>query len=189
MQAGAQVAAVLVGAGALGAGLVLAGAGATKLRHRRLLPGVVANYRLLPDALVAPFALVLPWAELALGLALLAAPFVARVAQGAGLAGAGLLLLFAAAMAVNLRRGRSHIDCGCGHPQLRQPLSWLLVARNLLLALPLAALALGAGATLSGVDAATALAGLAVCLVYHLFNTLAALSASPLAATLLPVRR
>jgi hypothetical protein len=44
-------------------------------------------------------------------------------------------------MAVNLRRGRGHIDCGCGHAELRQPLNWLLVFRNIALALPLLALA------------------------------------------------
>jgi uncharacterized membrane protein YphA (DoxX/SURF4 family) len=58
-------------AGAFG-WLVFVHAGLSKLRHRDVLPGVIANYRLLPDALVAPVAAVLPWAELVLGLALLA---------------------------------------------------------------------------------------------------------------------
>ena len=34
-------------------------------------------------------------------------------------------------MVINLARGRSDIDCGCGGEPL--PLSWALVARNLLL--------------------------------------------------------
>jgi hypothetical protein len=33
-------------------------------------------------------------------------------------------------MAVNLRRGRGQIDCGCGQSLLKQNLSWLLVGRN-----------------------------------------------------------
>ena len=182
--------AVLAGAGALGAGAVFIGAALAKLRHRALFPGVVANYRLLPDALVAPVAALLPLAELALGAGLIAALFIGGAfALAVGLAAAVLLLVFAVAMAVNLRRGRAHIDCGCGHPQLRQPLSWLLVGRNIVLALPLVALGL-VWRPLGGLDLVSALVGgLAVALVYYLFNALAALLSSPLSATLLPVRR
>jgi hypothetical protein len=53
-----------------------------------------------------------------------------------------LLVLFAAAMAINIWRGRPHIDCGCFQSALKQTLSWTLVARNaglaLLLAVPVA---------------------------------------------------
>ena len=58
-------------AGAMGVGLVFLQAALAKLRHRELLAGVIANYRLLPDALVAPAALLLPPAELAVSLGLL----------------------------------------------------------------------------------------------------------------------
>uniref|UniRef100_UPI0003B55052 MauE/DoxX family redox-associated membrane protein n=1 Tax=Novosphingobium sp. B-7 TaxID=1298855 RepID=UPI0003B55052 len=51
----------------VGVGLVFLTAAAGKLRHRVLLPGVIANYRLLPPALVAPVASALPVAELVLG--------------------------------------------------------------------------------------------------------------------------
>ena len=43
-------------AGAIGTGIVFVEAGLAKLRNRDVLPGVVANYRLLPEALVAPVA-------------------------------------------------------------------------------------------------------------------------------------
>jgi hypothetical protein len=46
-----------------------------------------------------------------------------------------LLILFAAAMAINIGRGRRNIDCGCFQSALRQNLSLTLVARNLGLAL------------------------------------------------------
>jgi len=46
------------------------------------------------------------------------------------LAAIALLSVFAAAMAINLKRGRSEIDCGCGHSLLKQNLSWVLVSRN-----------------------------------------------------------
>jgi len=116
-------------AGAFGVGMILILAGLTKLRQRPLMVGVVANYRLLPEALVAPVATALPVAELVLGVALLAGGM--RIAV---LPAALLLMLFAAAMAINIRRGRSHIDCGCGGPHGRQTLGWPLVLRNLALA-------------------------------------------------------
>ena len=45
-----------------------------------------------------------------------------------------LLVLFAAAMAINLGRGRSDIDCGCFIGVQKQRISWALVVRNLVLA-------------------------------------------------------
>jgi hypothetical protein len=52
-----------------------------------------------------------------------------------------LLLTFAAAMSINLLRGRQHIDCGCFQNVPKQSLSWKLVLRNasLVLLLTLAA--------------------------------------------------
>lgn len=110
-------------------GLVFLVAGIDKLRHRKLLPGVIANYRLLPAVLVAPTAWLLPLVELVVAMALLLgnrplAPLVAI----------SLLLVFALAMGINIARGRRHIDCGCGHPGLRQDLGWPMVARNLAMA-------------------------------------------------------
>ena len=52
---------------------------------------------------------------------------------GAALAIA-LLVMFALAMAINLVRGRTEIDCGCFKSGLRQTVSGWLVGRNLLLA-------------------------------------------------------
>lgn len=161
----------------VGMGLVFVSAAIAKLRHRALLPGVIANYRLLPEALVAPAATVLPGAELGLGLWLLGG---ALVAPAAALAMA-LLALFAWAMAVNLRRGRGHIDCGCGNAALRQPLAWPLVLRNL----GLAALLLPALAGLPAPAGTWPLAwagGAVLFLSFQLFNAIVALAGSPLAA-------
>ncbi len=116
-------------AASIGVGLVFVTAAIGKLRHRHLLPGVIANYRLLPEPLVAGAALVLAPAELLIGAALLLGE--RSVAPAAAIA---LLLLFATAMAINIQRGRDHIDCGCGHAALRQQLGWPLVARNVVLA-------------------------------------------------------
>ncbi len=89
--------------------------------------GIVADYRLAPSALSGPIAKTLLALE-ALCVALLLWPGSSQI--GALLA-AVLLLLYAAAMAANLIRGRSFIDCGCGGQS--ESLSWALVARNLAL--------------------------------------------------------
>jgi uncharacterized membrane protein YphA (DoxX/SURF4 family) len=102
-----------------------------KLRHGMPFQGVVANYRLLPDAMVAPAAYLIPPVELLLGATLLLGLAFPWPELGA----AALLLLFALAMGINLRRGRRHIDCGCFQSALKQTLSWTLVMRNVVLAL------------------------------------------------------
>ncbi len=166
-------------AGAIGVGLVFAQSALVKLLHRELVPGVVANYRLLPEWLVGPVATVLPLAELAIGLALLAGG--QRLAV---LPAMLLLLVFAGAMAINIKRGRSFIDCGCGRAQLRQPLSLALVLRNLVLALLIAPRLLPASPA-EGADVAVALAGgVSLFLVYTLFNAIAALASSPLSTAM-----
>ncbi|WDF72039.1 MauE/DoxX family redox-associated membrane protein [Novosphingobium sp. KACC 22771] len=185
---GALLATLLLGF-AMGAGLIFAFAGIGHWRHRRLLGGVVGNYRLLPDGLVAPVAALLPWGEMAMGLALVSAAFSPLSGRAGALAGGGVLLLFGWAMAVNLRRGRGFIDCGCGHAELRQPLSWMLVVRNLVLALPLLAFAALGPDLHDGLALIAAMvAGLAVWLGYNLFNALAALQSSPLSVSMHPIR-
>src|SRR5690349_20975155 len=116
-------------AGRICVGPVFVLAAAQKAQHWRIFSAVLANYRLLPPALVAPFAIVLPPAEMLVGLLLLSAQF----RPFGDLAAVALLGLFAMAMAINLRRGRSEIDCGCGQSILKQNLRWLLVGRNAVL--------------------------------------------------------
>lgn len=164
-------------AGAIGVGMVFVHAGASKLQHRDVLAGIVANYRLLPEAMVAPVARALPVAEIVIGLVLLAGG--SRIAV---LPAALLLWIFAAAMAINIRRGRTHIDCGCGRSHLRQTLSWWLVARNLALSAIVLPRLLPAP-MLGWPELATAVAGGAsLFLIVVLFNAIGTLSASPLAA-------
>ena len=98
---------------------VFAVAGVAKLRAPDAFAGVVANYRLLPDRLVRPVAWLLPPLEVALALCVLLP--VTRVPAAAALC--VLLLLFAGAMAVNLRRGRTGIDCGCAIGLLKERIS------------------------------------------------------------------
>jgi hypothetical protein len=152
-------------------GLVFLMAAVQKAGHWRILPGVVANYRLLPRWMSWPVAALLPPAEMILSILLLSA----LLRPWPELASALLLLLFAAAMAINIRRGRDHIDCGCGETFLRQTLSWALVARNGFLAVLLVpSLAMtgrmGMAPIFSGIAT-----GLGLFLLYLLFNILAAL--------------
>ena len=158
-------------AGRTGVGLVFMLAATQKAMHWRVLPGVVANYRLVPRWMNWPAAALLPPAEMILGIALLSA----QLRPWPELAAMALLILFAAAMTINIRRGRDHIDCGCGETFLRQTLSWGLVARNgllgLLLVPPLAMTEhMSMSLAVSGVAA-----GLGLFLLYLLFNILAAL--------------
>ena len=158
-------------AGRICVGLVFVAAGGHKAQHWRVFSGVVANYRLLPRIAVAPVAALLPPVELALGLLLLSA----QIRPLGEVAAIGLLALFAAAMAINLRRGRVDIDCGCGQSVLRQTLRWALVWRNAGLALLLLPSLLEAGsASMSMLLTGTAV-GLALFLLYLLLNAFSAL--------------
>ncbi len=159
-------------------GLIFLVAGIEKLRHRALLPGVIANYRLLPASFVAPVAFLLPLTEIVVATSLL---FGDRPA--APIAAIALLLVFAAAMAINIRRGRRHIDCGCGHAALRQSLGWGHVIRNLLFALALAP-RLAGGGNLSVPDlVVAALAGLSIFLLVQMINTISALPTQRLSSS------
>ncbi len=110
--------------------ILFAGAAYSKLRHQEEFFGVVRNFRLMPEWLASPFAAVLPWLELAIAIGLLVTPAVPYAAAAAS----GLLVLFAVAIAINVARGRKAIDCGCFRTGYKQPLSWLLVLRNVALA-------------------------------------------------------
>ncbi|GBD43297.1 Methylamine utilization protein MauE [bacterium HR40] len=108
---------------------IFATAATAKLAAMGPFEGIVRNYRILPEPLISPFARGLPFVELAAALGLLFEP-TREVA--AGVCGA-LLLAFAIAMAINIRRGRTDIDCGCFVGRSRQRIGWPLVVRNLLL--------------------------------------------------------
>lgn len=108
----------------------LAGALA-KLRERHVFVGVVQAYGLLPVPLVVVFSFCVMLAEFAVGAALWWPP-AWPWAQFAGLV---LLAVVTGAVVVNLLRGRTDIDCGCGGASGDQQLSWALVGRNGVLAL------------------------------------------------------
>ena len=129
---------LFVSVAAIGLASLLLSAAWQKFASQAAFVAALGNYRVLPPWLVRPVAAILPVVEAALALGWLVGPgFLVSAATAA------LLLVYAAAMAANLLRGRRQIDCGCGGSGSTggdQPLSWWLVTRNVVLA-SLAALA------------------------------------------------
>ena len=100
-----------------------------KLRAPREFAATVEGYALLPPSAVGPLS-----GALALGEVMVAAAFLMPALGVFPIAaGAALLLVYSGAIAINLARGRTDIDCGCLGPAGRQPLSAWLVGRNALL--------------------------------------------------------
>ena len=88
--------------------------------------GILSGYKLVPPSLIWSVAALIIFAEIVaiVGL-LLMLPFLKYLA-------AVLLVAYAFAIQVNVVRGRTEIDCGCGGQSL--PISQSLVYRNLVLA-------------------------------------------------------
>jgi uncharacterized membrane protein YphA (DoxX/SURF4 family) len=110
--------------------------GALKIGHATELAEAIAGFRLLPATVVGPLALALPYLELLLGAYLVAGLFT----RAAAIAGAGLLAVYAAAIASAVLR---HIpaSCGCFGPRDSAVADWphvafdcILIAANLFVA-------------------------------------------------------
>lgn len=117
---------IFIIASALAIAVLLASAATHKLRAPARFAKQLADYQLLPEALVRPSARVIPVVELAIAFALLVP--VSR--SWAALTAASLIALYAAAIGINLWRGRRDIDCGCAGPDQVQPLRPVLLLRN-----------------------------------------------------------
>ena len=147
--------------GALLAGcfaLLFASAALHKLLDLPRFTAVLEAYQLFP-APGARCAWVVPVVELALALGLLAGVVRPAVA----LAAAALLVAYAAAIGINLRRGRLDLACGCGAAGERRAIAPWMLWRNLVLAVLLAVTALPLESRpLLGTDYLTVTAGVAV---------------------------
>lgn len=122
---------------ALALAALWAGSGVHKLRDAGGFAGALAAYALLPRRAVDIVARALPLIEITVALGLLLR--VSR--EAAGLVSTLLLGLYALAIAINLRRGRRELDCGCLGFARRSKISKTLLWRNA--ALVLASLAAG----------------------------------------------
>jgi Methylamine utilisation protein MauE len=151
---------------AFGLSLMLIGAAWHKLAGRQSFRAVLEDYRLFPAVSLNFLTWLVPAVEAILAAAWLFVLVPAVVAIASSL----LLAAYATAIAINLRRGRAYIGCGCGFaPGIEnQPLSWTLVVRNLLLiALALVTLLPQAQRSLGLADHALLVLALLVTVLLH----------------------
>ena len=108
---------------------VLAFAAIPKLGDAATFARDIDNYHMLPVAWAAPLAVMMPPLEILVALALL----VGIHARGAALISAGMMLVFAIAMAQAIARGID-LDCGCFGSALAMHVSGWSILRNVVLA-------------------------------------------------------
>ncbi len=134
--------------------------------------GIVADYQVMPAQfvpLLAPLVIILEYTAAILVL------FSATRSMGLVLA-AGLLLAYLFSIGLNLLRGRTSIDCGCGWGSQEHPISgWLLIRNLLFVAATLSVLQPPANRSLHLADwILVALAGSAVIAIYYIGDLLIA---------------
>ncbi|MFO1468181.1 MAG: MauE/DoxX family redox-associated membrane protein [Steroidobacteraceae bacterium] len=136
--------------------------------------GILESYGVLPASLAAPAAAGVPLIEGVVAGALLLGCFEDSARKAAGLAAAVLLLVYGTAIAVNLLRGRTTLDCGCTPAGERRPIGAWMVARNALLAaLALLTTLPGDARELGPIDAPLLIGGLIACVaLYSALDTL-----------------
>jgi Methylamine utilisation protein MauE len=111
--------------------VLFASAALSKLAARAEFKAALAAYDILPSGALGMASYIVPVCELLI-VAGLVPPATRAVAIGLA---ASILSGYALAIAVNLRRGRRYIDCGCGGFGKRRPIAPWMVARNLSLSL------------------------------------------------------
>lgn len=156
---------------AFGFALLLVWAAVSKGRDLARFRAVLADYRLVPAPLLPVATVGIPAVEVAIGAVWLLAPWSSSAMMLACYSTALLMAVYAAVVAVNLARGRSWIDCGCG---AGDSVSWPMVARNSLLgAVAVAPLAMAEAAPPGWLDLAVSLPLLALAaLIYQAGNAL-----------------
>lgn len=106
--------------------LLFVGSAYAKATNFAVFRATLAEYELVPSALVGFAAIAFATVELLIGVGAL----VIATAAPAMMAAACLLCVYALAIGINLARGRRDIDCGCTGPATRQQLSGWLLVRN-----------------------------------------------------------
>jgi uncharacterized membrane protein YphA (DoxX/SURF4 family) len=111
--------------------VLFASAAVHKLRDLKRFDEVFSAYGMIPALSTLRISPAVPLLELAVAAGLagnVTRPYAAAL---------GILLLsaYAAAIGVNLRRGRRDLACGCGGPDERRPIAAWMVWRNILIAL------------------------------------------------------
>jgi uncharacterized membrane protein YphA (DoxX/SURF4 family) len=112
----------------VGLGLIFLAAGGFKIGHAAEFAQEIAQFRLLPEGLIAPLALLMPFLEAMLGVYLLIGLF----SRASAWVAAALLLIFDLAIASAVVRGL-HLHCGCFGPNDQTVTTWTEVARDAVL--------------------------------------------------------
>ena len=149
----------------LGFSLLFLVAGTHKLSNRLRFQGIVEAYQVLPKSWAPLMVITIGVIETALGIGWLIGNSVL-----AHLFSTVLLSIYIVVISINLYRGRTYIDCGCGFSAFAgkqnvdsgiQQLSFGLILRNyLLIALSIVAVLPGSGRALGLVDMFDIAAGL-----------------------------
>jgi uncharacterized membrane protein YphA (DoxX/SURF4 family) len=106
-------------------GAIFVIAGASKIGHADMFAAQIAGFRLLPQIVIAPLALALPFLELLLGGYLILGLYTRTAAWVAAV----VLATFDAAIASAVVRGMS-VSCGCFGPNDATVTTWTEVARD-----------------------------------------------------------
>lgn len=132
---------------AMGFALIFALAALHKMDDRNRFLAILKAYKILPRFMLRACALCIPMLELMLALGWLQAGLLGSRYPVIVVASAGLLIVYGLAIAINLLRGRTDIDCGCNLISARksapadkgsesqQSISTNLIWRNVCLAL------------------------------------------------------
>jgi len=112
----------------VGLGLIFLVAGGFKIGHAAQFAQEIAAFGLLPQPVIAPLALLMPFLEVMLGVYLVIGLFARASAWAAAL----LLLIFDAAITSAVVRGL-HLHCGCFGPNDQTVTTWTEVARDAVL--------------------------------------------------------
>ena len=112
----------------LAAGATFLFASLDKIAHPAGFALAIFHYRLVPAALLHPFALLLPWIEAVVGIALLTGLW----RRGAALLATAMTVMFLGAIAAALARGLD-ISCGCFHTEGGHAVGVGLLLRDLAL--------------------------------------------------------
>ena len=105
-------------------------AGLSKMPQPENFARTIDAFHLLPQILILPAAIVIPWVEFLAGLGLLSG-FKTRLSACICL---GLLCLFAIALGINIFRGINDISCGCFGSGPGDTLSTALIRNVVLIA-------------------------------------------------------
>jgi hypothetical protein len=136
-----------------------------KLTHRRQFLEALTSYQLTTPRFSVAMARMLPFLELLVATGIWLA--VTRVI--ASQAAIALFAIYAAAIGINLARGRRHLDCGCTASGRRSPIAgWMLARHAILAAVAVLASAPITSRTLTLIDALTVAGGLCVLTLIYL---------------------